>query len=133
MDKLYDNSETGCCQKFNPEPWTDKEIRWENRLFLKDRVTAIFHFPLNFGQVMVRNMEKIKAAGAFSREPIMLSDENSLWGSDVYIAVSKEVPNADMAAISGTFLTKVFEGNYSRIGQWVKEMQAFVKSRGEGA
>jgi len=53
-------------------------------------------------------MELIKEAEALSPQPLLLSDENSLWGSDVYIAVSKEIPGAQMEKISGTFLTKVF-------------------------
>ena len=61
----------------------------------------------------------------------MLSDEKSLWGSDVYIAVSKEVPQAENVTISGTFLTKVFEGPYKDAGKWVKEMLAFVKAKGK--
>ena len=31
--------QTGCCQPFNPEQWQDKEITWNNKLFVKDRVT----------------------------------------------------------------------------------------------
>jgi len=60
----------------------------------------------------------------------MLSDENSLWGSDVYIAVTKEVPQAEMTKISGTFLTKVFEGPYKNAGKWVKEMKAYGNAKG---
>ena len=47
---------------------------------------------MNFGKVMVRNMELIKSADALNPEPLMLSDENSLWGSEIHIAVSKEIP-----------------------------------------
>ena len=131
MDKLYEKSETGCCPRFDPKPWEDKEITWKDKLFLKDKVRSIFHIPLNFGQVMVRSMEKIKNADALSPTPLMLSDENSLWGADVYIEVSKEVPSAEMAKISGTYLTKVFEGPFQNIGKWVKEMKEYVKSKGK--
>ena len=110
MDKLYEESETGCCPRFDPGPWNEKEITLQDKLFLKDRVMSFFHIPLNFGKVMVRNMEKITAAGALAPAPLMLSDENSLWGADIYIEVSREVPGARMEKISGTFLTKVFEG-----------------------
>ncbi|MCK5085137.1 hypothetical protein KAK05_00320 [Candidatus Parcubacteria bacterium] len=127
MDKIYENSETGCCPRFNPEPWNEKEITWQDKLFLKDHVTSFFHIPLNFGKVMIKNMEKIEKAGALSQIPLILSDEKSLWGSDLYIAVSKEVPDAEMAKISGTFLTKVFEGNYKNVGKWAKEMEEYVK------
>lgn len=129
METLYDNAETGCCPRFNPEPWNEKEATWTDKLFLKDHVRSFFHIPLNFGQVMVKNMEKIKTAGALTAEPLMLSDEKSLWGSDLYIAVTKEFPGAEMAKISGTFLTKVFEGGFKNIGGWVKEMNAYVTAK----
>ena len=79
---------------------------------------------------MVKNMERIKEADALSPQPLMLTDEKSLWGTDLYIAVSKEVPEAEMVKISGTFLTKVFEGPYKNAGRWVKEMKAYVQEKG---
>lgn len=131
MEQLYSESETGCCMKFDPAPWNEKEIVWQDKLFVKDHVISIFHIPLNFGQVMVKNMEMIKKADALAAEPIMLSDEKSLWGADIYIAVSKEIPEAKMTKISGTFLTKVFEGPYGNAGKWAKEMEEYVKSKGK--
>jgi len=129
MDKLYGQSETGCCKRFNPESWNEKEIIFKDKLFLKDSVKSIFHIPINFGQIMVKNMEKIKEADALSPEPLMLSDEKSFFGSDIYIAVDKDVPNTEMVKISGTFLSKVFEGSFNNVGKWAKEMDVFVKSK----
>lgn len=68
---------TSCCSKFNPEPWDEKEVTWQDKLFLKDKVISFFHIPLNFGKVMVRNMEKITKADALSLEPLILSNEKS--------------------------------------------------------
>jgi hypothetical protein len=129
MDRLYADSETGCCPRFNPTPWDDEEVTFDNRLFVKDRVTSLFHIPLNFGKVMVSNMEKISAADALTPEPLMLSDENSLWGSDIYIAVTRDVPDSQMVRISGTFMTKVFEGPYKDIRKCVVQMQEYVRSK----
>jgi hypothetical protein len=126
-------SETGCCPRFDPAPWTDKEIQWQDRLFVKDRVRSFLHIPLNFGAVMVRNMQKIQAAGAQASEQIILSDENSLWGADVYIAVEREIPGATMARISGTFLSRVFEGPFQNVGKWAREMLAYVRTKGREA
>ena len=131
MNKLYEQSETGCCPRFNPEPWDEKKVTWRNKLFIKDHVRSFLHIPIGFGKAMVKNMEMIQAADALAPTPLMLSDEKSLWGSDIYIAVSKEVPEAEAAIISGTFLTKVFEGPYSNTGRWVKEMKAYVKAKGK--
>ena len=130
MAKLYEQAETGCCPRFNPEPWHEKEVSLQDKLFVKDHVRSILHIPLNFGKVMVKNMERLQAADALAPEPLMLVDEKSLWGSDVYIAVSKEVPGAEMARVPGTFMTRVFEGPYRAAGGWAKEMKTYVQSKG---
>ncbi len=120
-----------CCPQFEPEPWDEKELRWEDRRFIKDRVISVFHIPLNFGAVMRRNMAAIQAADAGLENMVVLSDENSLWGADVYIETAKDVPGAQMATISGTFLSKVFEGPYRNMGAWITEMKAFVAGKGK--
>ncbi len=120
---------TGCCEQFNPEPWQEKEIVWENKLFVKDHVTSLFHMPLNMGKKITKNMALIEKAGANAPYQLMLTDEKSSWGADIYIDVSKEVPGAQMATLSGTFLTKVFEGPYQNIGKWIQEMKEYVKSK----
>jgi len=130
VDKLSQEAET-CCPRFDPEPWHEKEITWQDKLCVKDHVRSFLHIPLNFGRVMVKNMAKIEEADALVSKPLILSDEKSLWGSDVYIEVSKEVPGVEMVRISGTFLTKVFKGPYSDSGKWVKEMKAFVAANGK--
>ncbi len=123
--------ETGCCPRFNPEQWDEKEVEFKEKLFLKDHINSFFHVPLNFGKVMERNIKKIEAAEATASEQLVMTDEKSLWGADVFIAVEKNVPNSDMEKISGTFLTKVFEGPYSKMKKNVDEMNRYVKSKGK--
>jgi hypothetical protein len=120
-----------CCPRFDPAPWDEKELQWQDKRFARDRVTSFLHIPLNFGAVIKRNMTRIEAAGAASDRNVILSDENSLWGADVYIEVVKDVPGANMATISGNFLCKVFEGPYQNMRQWIGEMKDFVKSKGK--
>ena len=122
-----DNAE--CCPRFNPDPWDDKIITWEKKLFLQDRVLSIFHIPLNYGAVMVRTEKAIRAAGATTETGVVLTDENSPWGADVYIEVSKNVPNAKMTTLSGTFLSKVFEGPYRDIKKWIFDMEVYVAKK----
>ena len=119
-----------CCPRFDPEPWDNQEFTWENRLFLKDRVRSFLHIPLNFGSVMVRSMARIEAAGVKPDDVIVLADENSLWGADVYISVSGDIPGAPVVPLSGRFMSRVFEGPYKNMRTWVGEMQAAVKSAG---
>ncbi len=123
------NTPTGCCAPFDPQPWQEKEIVWQDKLFVKDRVSSFFHVPLNMGAKIIKNMKLIESACAQSGYQLMLTDENSLWGCDIYIDVAKEVPGAKMAKISGTFLTKVFEGPYHNAGKWAREMAEYAKSK----
>jgi len=120
---------TGCCEPFSPEPWQDKEITWKNKIFVKDHITSFFHIPLNMGKKVIKNMELIEKANANAPQQLMLTDEKSLWGADIYIDVSKEVPGAQMATLSGTFLTKVFEGPYQNVGKWAAEMKEYVENK----
>jgi hypothetical protein len=125
-------SETGCCPRFAPEPWDEQELQWDGKLFVKDRVRCLFYIPLNFGQVMVRNMARIAQANAFTpAPPIGLSDHTSRWNMDLYLEVSKEVPMAEHARLSGTFLTKVFEGPFRDTARWCAQMADWVRSKGK--
>ena len=67
----------------------------------------------------------------FPEPAVILTDENSLWGADVYIEVTKDIPGANMATISGTFLSKVFEGPYRNVRQWITEMKNYVEGKGK--
>lgn len=122
---------TGCCEPFNHKPWEDKEIIWEEKLFVKDHVTSFLHIPLNMGKKIIKNMELIEKANAKAPYQLMLTDEKSLWGADIYIDVSKKVPGTQMATLSGTFLTKVFEGPYQNVGKWAQEMKEYVDNKGK--
>jgi len=127
---MPNESETGCCTKFDPTPWDEKEHIFKDKLFVKDHVKSFMHVPINFSKVITRCMEKISDAKAFPQSPFMISDEKSFWGSDLYIEVSKDVPFAEMASISGTFLSKAFEGPYTDTRKWIKKMKKFVESKG---
>lgn len=121
----------GCCPRFDPAPWEDAELAWDNRLFVKDRVVSFLHIPLNYGAVMKRNADKINALGAFPDPAVILTDENSLWGADIYVGVTREIPGANMTRISGTFISRVFEGPYRDVKKWIAEMERHVRDKGK--
>ena len=118
-----------CCPRFDPTPWQEQRVTWDNKLFVKDHVISFLHIPLNFGAVMRRNVTAIEAANAAPDNMIVLSDEKSLWGADVYLEVTRAVPGATMATLSGTFLTKVFEGPFRNIKSWIAQMSQFVRQQ----
>ena len=122
-----------CCPKFQTELWDEKTITWDNKLFVKDNICCFMHVPLNMGKVMTKMCDKIEAAGAGlqNEDFILLSDDVSLWKSVQYIAVSKEVEGMEVERLSGTYMTKVFEGPYKNAGKWHGEMMEYVKAQGK--
>ncbi len=130
-DTNYDASETGCCARLDPALWDEKEITWQDKPFLRDHIREFLHIPLNYGSVITRDNAAIEEASAYPEDPLWLTDEVSPWGSDIYLAVEGDVPGATVVKISGTFLTKVFEGPYRHVGKWTQAMEEYVRGQGQ--
>ena len=105
-------------------------MRFKDKLFLKDKVLCAFNIPLNLGKVIVRDLKLIEKAGALG-DQLMLYNPTGLFSADVHIATRKPVPGARMEKISGNFLSKVFEGNYSETGKWITQMNELARKRGK--
>jgi len=129
-DTKYDNSETGCCARLDADRWDEQVVTWKEKPFLRDHIRAFLHIPLNYGSVIGRDQSAIEEAGAYPEEPIWLTDEVSPWGSEIFVAVDGDVPGATIERLSGTFLTKVFEGPYRHAGRWMREMEEYARGKG---
>jgi hypothetical protein len=121
---------TGCCPRFDPAPWQDREMTWQDEPFVVDHVRSVLHVPLDMGKRVTRSHALIEAAGAAPAVPLMLSDEKSPWGADIYIHVTRPVPGARMGTLSGRFLTHVYEGPYRDAPRWADDMRRRVAARG---
>jgi len=47
---------------------------------------------------------------------------------DLYVAVNKEIPNAENVKLSGKYFSKVYEGPYKDTGKWCKDFESSVKN-----
>lgn len=111
-------------------PWDEKTIEWTGKKFIKGKVLTLFYMPLNFGSVIVSLMKKIRVAGATAPDNMVLSDHASMWNMDLFLAVDKEIPGAENITLSGSFLTKAYEGDFKNTEKWCKEFEEFAKSKG---
>jgi hypothetical protein len=123
-------SPTGCCPPFDPNTFRQGDVAWNDKLFVADHAVAFFHIPLNLGRRVLRNQRLIDSAGAAPVQPLMLCDDKSPWGTDIYIEVTKPVPGATMARLSGTYATRLYEGAYSQAGKWEEDMRRHVAAQG---
>ncbi len=121
---------TGCCPPFDPKSWDGQEFTWEEKPFLRRKVRSLFYIPLTMGAAFKTGLAELEKAGALPGNPLSLSEEKSMWGSDLLIEATKDVPGADMVRLSGRYVTKVFEGPYRDIGKWIDEMNRRVAASG---
>ena len=132
----YDMSDnpTNCCPKFNPVGWDEQELHFKDKLFVKAKTKSIFHIPINFGSVFPKTFSDIEKANAHSDDDfIVLSYDPSAWTGEHYFSVTKDIPGHEMVKMTGEYLTRVFEGPFKNAPKWEKEMEAFVKEKGEKA
>ena len=123
-------SATGCCTLISPDEWDGQTLTFKDKLFAKTHTRSIFHIPLDMHRVMKDAQAKIEAAGAATPQWLILSREASAWHADHYFAVAKDVPGLESAQISGTFVTKVFEGPYQDARKWHEELTKYATSLG---
>ncbi|HRX67496.1 MAG TPA: hypothetical protein P5200_03935 [Tenuifilaceae bacterium] len=118
-----------CCPPFDPAPWDDKIIEWDSKLFIKDRVFTFFYMPIGFGRVMKRLDQKVRSASANIIDNLCLSYHTSKWNMDVYLAIDKEIPNANIVKLSGKFYSRVYEGSFNNTGKWCNDFEEVAKSK----
>ena len=116
-----------CCPKFDTAPWNDHVFEWQDKKFIKDKVFTLFNIPINFGSAMKRLMTKLEKSNAESSGYLCLSDHTSKWNMDVFLAVDKEINDAENTTISGKFFSKVYEGAYSKTGKWCNDYKEHAK------
>lgn len=124
-------STTGCCALIKPAEWDSQTFEFKNKLFAKAQTRSLFHIPLNMTSVMHKTQDRIDAAGARAEEWIILSKEVSPWRAEHYFAVTRDVPGVEMDRLSGTYMTKVFEGPFKDAGTWYKQLLEYVTSKGK--
>lgn len=124
------NQNQECCPRFDPALWDNKVFEWDSKKFIKDKVFTLFFMPINFGKVVSRMMAKIEKAGTKAQDWMGLSDHTSKWNMDLYLAVDREIPEAENVILRGKFLSKVYEGNFKKTGKWCKDFENYVKDKG---
>ncbi len=124
-------STTGCCALIDPSEWDKQTFEFDNKLFAKAETRSFMHMPLNMSSVMSKAQLAIDDAEAAEKEWIILSKEVSSWKAEHYFAVTKDVPGLEMERLTGTFMTKVFEGPFKDAGKWHEQLMEFVKAAGK--
>ncbi len=130
-----DNS---CCPEFHPERWDAKTLTWDHKPFIRASLPTFFHipFPPMVGWKITKlwsMAERAKAVPEDKEDALILFSDPSPFKSLIHLSVTGTVPGAEQAALSGTFMTKVFDGAYNDIPRFIKEMDAHLAALGKKA
>lgn len=128
-----EKNETGCCAVPNIDSWNEKIVEFDRKRFIREYTKSVFFVPTNMDKVMRSLSETAAKAEALMppAEAMILSRDLSPFKAEQLYAVSKEIPGADNVELSGSFATKVFEGQYKNAKSWHDELSKYVQSLGK--
>lgn len=131
------NNSEQCCPEFDPVSWQGREVNWQDKSFIRETIPQFMHIPLpgTFGKAVSRMWQKLENAGARPEDKdfLMLTSETSPWKGEIYINSVHDVPEAENVKLSGTFITRVFDGPYNAVPKWIKEMEDFLTGKNKTA
>lgn len=127
-----------CCPTFHPEKWNEKTFVWDRKPFIKGSVPALFHrpFPPMIGKrltKMIKLAENAKKMESNKEDILILFTDPTPFKSDMYISVTDNVPEANNTTLSGTYISKVFDGGYNAIPKFVKQMDSYLSKQDKKA
>ena len=126
-----------CCPEFSPDMWDEKTFNWKNKHFIKESIPTFFHipFPPMIGNKIVKMWKLAEAAKAEPprQEWLVLFYDPTPFKSEMYMGVTKPIKNANNTTISGTFMSKVFDGPYNAIPKFIKESDTYLSKKGKNS
>lgn len=123
-------NENECCPRLDPTLWDDKILVWDNKKFIKGKVKTIFFIPIGFGKEITKLQKLVTDSDGIIEDYLCLSIHPTKWGMDIYLAVNKEIVNAENVTISGTYYSKVYEGDFNQTGRWMEDYEKTIREKG---
>ena len=109
----------------------------EDKTFIMETIPEFMHmpFPPMIAKAMGRMWKMAQDAGAAPelKDFMCLAYDPSPWKGELYTFVTKGVPGAKNVKLSGTFISKVFDGPYNAVPKWIKEMDKYLAEQGKKA
>lgn len=121
---------------FRTKRYDNVEHVWNRKPFAKDKVRFLFGGmnEAKMDRVVSKKRQQIaKQPGLLDCEGLVLNDMCSPFKSNLLISVNQEaqkIPsNIKVEYLSGTWLSKVYRGNYDRFLDWIDDAEAYVKEK----
>ncbi len=124
--------EPECCLPFDPKPWQKTTLQWNDKPFITKTIPQFLHMPLPgvYRRAITSMWKRAEDLGIApdKKDFLLLAYDPSPWKSELYIAVTRKVTEPDVVPLSGTYVSMVFDGPYSGVPGYIKEMDGYLKS-----
>ena len=125
MATIEDKKTEECCPKFHSEKWDNKTFNWVDKPFIKASIPEFFHipYPPMIGKKITKMMKMAEEAHKLSEDVediLLLFNDPHPFRADMYLSVTDQVPDAKNTQLSGTFITKVFDGPFKDVPKFMK-------------
>lgn len=102
-------------------------------MFIKEIIPTLFHvpFPPMIGQKitkMFNHAEKLNAYLDNKEDTLILFADPSAFKSEIYLTVKNHIDNENNVTLSGTFISKVFDGGYNNIPKYIKQIEQYLNT-----
>ena len=127
-----------CCPTFYPKKWSEKSFNWDRKKFIKATVPTFFHIPLapmigNRITKLMKLAEEAQKLEADKENTLVLFTDPNAFMSEIFLGVTDTVPKAKNTTLSGTFVSKVFDGAYHEVPKFIKQINRYLKNLNETA
>ena len=102
-------------------------------MFIKETMPTLFHipFPPMIGSKITKMWklaENSKANLDNKDDILILFTDPTAFKSEIYLSVKDNIPKANNVTLSGTFISKVFDGDYNAVPKFIKQMDQYLNT-----
>ena len=126
--------EEECCSDIDIKKYDLKLSKWSNKSFLAVNILHIFHIPLGMGSAVKYAFKTAEKAGIMPSQPMLLYGKEGLFWAKLFLEVQKQPSenkelSKQIVSLEGTFVSKAYQGSYSKMGAAIKELKEYVTQK----
>jgi hypothetical protein len=119
-----------CCEDIDLSKWKLRRIVWKRKPFYVVRHGSFFHIPIGFGKAIIGGLEIVKKKYYTPSPEFVLSKETGWFSAKMMFPVNKaSTSDPNIEELTGTFVTRGFQGSYSQMGNFIRVFNEQVKQK----
>lgn len=123
---------TGCCPVFHPEEYDNQVFDLSDYQFIKDSTLSFMYMPVNMDKVFTHAMNAINEdKQAYTDRYLILSKDINAFKCDHYFLTKGDVRGYETHKLEGKYRTKVYDGEFKDIPNWIKLFEKDLKENNE--